>query len=266
MNTRYSIKSLVLLLLFAFTLFVCFTPAFAAEDHFIITGEYHDSFQLRTNNMHIFEVKDCVPGDSWESEIEVKNLTGRDMEIAIISIESLIEDVLLYNGLNLTIMLEDTILYQGIYGETEIPVTDYFTVPANDSITFDVFVAFPEEANNQYQGTELNSLWTFEARHPGFSSGYTPEDDSDEEKPEVEEDEQLKEDEPVLPEKDDNNDVIIPGTSVEPPVEPELEKVEDGIKTGVDLVRLNTLSITVLFLSIFAFYMGWLLIRKAGKQ
>lgn len=259
MNTRYSNNFLVLLFFVVFTFLACTMPVYAADDYFVITGEYKDSFQLRTNDMRIFEVTDCVPGDSWESEIEVRNLTYRDMDIALISIENLIDDFLLYNALDLTIMLEDKVLYQGIYGETEMPVTDYVTVPANGSITFDVSVLFPEESSNQYQGTELNSLWTFEAKHPGFSSGSS---DSTVDKPDINE-----EDDPVSEEpKDEQDDVIIPGTPVEPPAEPELEKVDDGIKTGVDLLESNSLSITVLILAIFAFYMGWLLIRKAGKQ
>jgi hypothetical protein len=255
----HSTKPFLVLLLLLFLLFAATLPAIAAEEHFVITGDYKDSFELHTNDVHIFNVKDCVPGDSWESKIEVKNLSHQNMDIAIISIESLIEDLQLYNGLNLVIKHGEDILYQGIYGETTSPVTDYITVNAKDSIVFDVFVSFPNESSNQYQGKELNSLWTFEAKHPGYVfSGDVP-------VPEPEEEEITDEKEPVLPEQENDNDEIIPGTVVKPPVEPEPDDDQGGIKTGVELLKSNSLSITALLLAIFAFLLGLLCIVQIRR-
>ena len=263
MHTKHCKKVFFILFFITFTIFSFSLPAFAAE-HFTLTGDYKDSFQLKSNGIHIFGVIDCVPGDYWSSEIEVKNLTGKDMDIAIISIESLLEDTLLFDSFELTLTQGEEILYQGSYGKAGSPVTDYLTVPGNGTLTFDVAVSFPEESSNLYQGRELSSLWTFEAKHPGYYSGSVSFDDE-----EPDEKDEEESDKPVIPEEEPKEDIVVPGTPVDPvnpPEEPEEDTPDKGIKTGVDLSGSNTASVFLLFLGGFAICIGLIFILKAKSR
>lgn len=251
----------MLLFLMMFSLFVpsAYADTYTSPENFVITGEFKDTFRLTTNKENIFSMDGCVPGDAWEGEIHVTNVTGVKMEICILSIESLIDDLDLYEQLELEIKKGRDVIYSGSYGKTDIPVSPYYDVKAGDTLVFDVYVYFPGLASgNEYQGKPMESLWTFDARHPGYPSGggdpVKPEEPVDPEDP-------VKPDEPVVTPDEPEEPIIVPGE----PVEPTPEK-PSGIKTGIEFIDNNTMPIMILFMAILAIVIAAGIVRKARRE
>ena len=137
------------------------------EGEIELTGAYNGKFSLDSSDMYLFKLENMAPGDSWEGKIHVKNSASDKMEVSILSIVSNLEDTKLFDALDLKISLEDKEIYSGSYGKTEEPVSAFYEIPAGKDITFDVVVTFPIECGNEYQGTKMDSTWTFEGRYYG---------------------------------------------------------------------------------------------------
>ena len=137
------------------------------EGEIELTGAYSGKFSLDSSDVYLFKLENIAPGDSWEGKIHVKNSASDKMEISILSIVSNLEDTKLFDALDLKISLEDKEIYNGSYGKTEEPVSTFYEIPAGKDITFDVVVTFPKECGNEYQGTKMDSTWTFEGRYYG---------------------------------------------------------------------------------------------------
>lgn len=165
--------SLCLLLLFLINMFPL--QSLAAEDMFEgeieLTGSYNGRFSLDSSDMKMFNLKNIVPGDTWNGKLHVKN-KGKDiMEFSIISIVSNLQDETLYDALDLKISYKDQEIYNGSYGATGMPISDMFSISAGKTITFDLVVSLPKTAGNNIQNKEMDSTWTFEARYYGSSGG-----------------------------------------------------------------------------------------------
>ena len=143
------------------------TPVQVHEGEIELTGNYSGKFSLDSSDLYLFKLENMAPGDSWEGKIRVKNSASDKMEISILSIVSNIKDTKLFDALDLKISLEDKEIYDGSYGKTEEPISTFYEIPAGKNITFNVVVTFPKECGNEYQGTKMDSTWTFEGRYYG---------------------------------------------------------------------------------------------------
>lgn len=137
------------------------------EGEIELTGAYSGKFSLDSSDVYLFKLENIAPGDSWEGKIHVKNSASDKMEISILSIVSNLEDTKLFDALDLKISLGDKEIYSGSYGKTVEPVSTFYEIPAGKDITFNVVVTFPKECGNEYQGTKMDSTWTFEGRYYG---------------------------------------------------------------------------------------------------
>lgn len=129
-----------------------------------LTGKFDGRFDLSSSEMEMFNLVDVVPGDSWHGKIHVKNTTLYSMEIAIISIVSNLEDLTLYDALDLNIRFADNEIYNGSYGATSEPISEFIKIPKKSVLTFDVVVTLPKHVGNYIQNKAMDSTWTFEAR------------------------------------------------------------------------------------------------------
>lgn len=140
-----------------------------------LTGEYTGKFDLTSEDMELFNLENIAPGDSFVGKIHVKNNARDKMEISIISIVSNLEDLTLFDALELEIKVEDEIVYTGSYGKTEAPISDFYLISPRDTVTFDVTVSLPIETGNEVLNKKMDSTWTFEANYYN-----RPVDDDDE--------------------------------------------------------------------------------------
>lgn len=148
------------------------------EGEIELTGTFKGKFSLDSSDLYLFKLENMAPGDSWEGKIHVKNSASDKMEISIISIVSNLEDTKLFDALQLKIMLGNEEVYSGSYGGTKEPISKFYPVGAGKTLTFDVQVTFPKECGNEYQGTKMDSTWTFEGRYyGGRHDGGSPTDD-----------------------------------------------------------------------------------------
>lgn len=162
------------MLLLAVSMIFCLSPqVFAAEtgdggwtENIVLTGEYTGKFTLSSNTSEIFNIENALPGNSWEGKITVKNNAARTMEVSLVDIESNLDDLALYNALELEIEVNSEIVYSGGYGATPDPVSMYYKIRPGEQLIFHVTVTFPEECGNDFMGKEMDSNWTFEARYP----------------------------------------------------------------------------------------------------
>lgn len=165
--------SLFLLLLLTFSILP--VQSLAAEDMYEgeieLTGKFNGTFTLDSSTMELFNLENVVPGDTWKGKLHVKNAGGAKMEIAIISIVSNLEDLTLYDALDLKISLGSEEIYNGSYGATQEPISKFYEIPAQEKITFDLVVSLPKTAGNNIQNKEMDSTWTFEGRYYGSSGG-----------------------------------------------------------------------------------------------
>lgn len=140
------------------------------EGEIELTGAYNGEFSLDSSDVYLFKLENMAPGDSWEGKIHIKNSSGARMEVAILSIVSNLKDTRLFDVLDLKISTGGKEIYSGSYGKTKEPITTFYELPVWQTITFDVVVTFPKDCGNEYQGTEMDSTWTFEGRQYGKGS------------------------------------------------------------------------------------------------
>lgn len=158
--------ALLVLLLLLFSVLpqsVWATEQQVPEDTIELTGTLSGTFELNSSDMELFALKRMVPGDSWSGKINVVNKTGTDMEISLISIASNLEDLTLFNALDLTILVEGEPVYEGSYGATADPITPKMTVSKDKPLTFDITVSLPATAGNEIRAKQMDSTWVFEA-------------------------------------------------------------------------------------------------------
>ena len=203
------------------------TPTFEGEIE--LTGKFNGRFTLDSSDMHLFTLENMAPGDSWRGKIHVKNSASAQMEIAILSIVSNLEDKALFDALKLKIQMGDTEIYDGSYGGTTDPISTFYKIPAGRTVTFDITVTFPKECGNELQNAEMNSTWTFEGRYYG---GY---DDDDPPKPPIT---------IIIPDPEPEPEPE-PGPGPEPEPEPPVI-----IQTGVDVTASSSQNATWLFVSL----------------
>ena len=200
------------------------------ENNFVLTGIHTDGFSLTSNNHKIFDVDGILPGDEIHAVVEAQNFTDEALDLALLSIDSLMYDTSLFDALKLKITHKGEVLYEGAFATDTSTVTDYITVDAGDCISLDVSVTVPQKLDNDYQGMEMESAWVFEARHPGNKI--------------VEHDDNVHSDQSVSP----------------------VDKEEQsGIKTGAELPRYNH-AIIFAVVGVIFIGLGLLLIFKRGKK
>lgn len=136
-----------------------------------LTGNFVGTFSLNSNTAQILRVENAAPGDRWEGEITIKNSAGGPMEVALLTITSLLEDTALFETLELELEVGNDIVYSGSYDTSLDPITPFYVIPADQSMVIHVCLSFPPEVGNEMQGKEMDSLWTFEARYLGDGPG-----------------------------------------------------------------------------------------------
>lgn len=136
-----------------------------------LTGNFVGTFTLNSNTAQILRAENAAPGDIWDGEITIKNSAGGPMEVALLTIQSLLEDTALFKTLTLELQVGDDIVYSGSYDTKLDPVTPFYVIPAGQSMVMHVCISFPPEVGNEMQGKEMDSLWTFEARYLGDGPG-----------------------------------------------------------------------------------------------
>lgn len=171
-KTRWICSLFLVMVLMVLSFYGGSAKAYAYEidsKDFVLTGNFDSSkFSLNANNPYLFQVSDIAPGDSWESEIEVKN-TGLDpMKFRIFKIENnLPGEPLLFDCLELKLIGPDNkVLYEGSYNTGEKSLTEFIEVAPKSSVTFKALVSFPKGAGNIYQNAKMDSTWHFEANYP----------------------------------------------------------------------------------------------------
>lgn len=142
-------------------------PVNAAENSGItITGEYSDKLSFVVDNDYIFNKSMVAPDDSWTSEIKIHN-TSSDvpLEVRLVNIESLIDDLRLYNELSLVLRdKNNNVFYQGAYNKGQSPIIPWFTISAGNQVVIYADVTFNPDAGNAFQKSKMLSRWNFECR------------------------------------------------------------------------------------------------------
>jgi len=142
-------------------------PVNAAENSGItITGEYSDKLSFVVDNDYIFQKSMVAPDDTWTSEIKIRN-TSSDvpLEVRLVNIESLIEDLRLYNELSLVLRdKNNNVFYQGAYNKGQSPIIPWFTISAGNQVVIYADVTFNSDASNALQKSKMLSRWNFECR------------------------------------------------------------------------------------------------------
>jgi len=183
--TRARFGKRILALLLLCILMISILPNYAhattyvGEEHIELDGTFTGRFDLSSNKSELFNLKDIVPGDKWSGKIVVKNSGEENMEFALLSIVSNLEDNSLFDELTLTLSSSESVLYSGKYGgsntfvegDASSQITGYYVVNPGKTFVMDVTVALPESAGNEVMGKEMHSTWTFEAR---YMSPYGP--------------------------------------------------------------------------------------------
>ena len=142
-----------------------------------ITGEFESrQFTLDSSDTDLFNLKNIGPGAIWEGEIVVHNDCDSTIEFALLTIRSDIPDTLLYEELDLEITAfpkgQHPWGYTGSYdtsGFDQDPLLGYCTIAPGEEFVMNVKVQLPANAGNEFQGREMKSIWTFEARHPSVN-------------------------------------------------------------------------------------------------
>lgn len=159
-------------LLLVLVLLVGFLPTFARAAEtggtqsdtaaLVLTGTGY--FTLESSSSQLFHLEQAVPGTSWKGKVLLVNDTTGTMRTAVVSIESTLDDLLLYNTLELKIEHNGKTLYSGSYNTNgQIPLTEYIPVARGETETLDITVTLPITADNKIQGKQMDSTWTFEA-------------------------------------------------------------------------------------------------------
>lgn len=159
----------VLLILMAVSFWLpVYASAVESEDEYIeLDGTFTGRFELSSNKMHLFQLKDIVPGDQWSGTIHVKNSCYDKMEFSIVSVISNLEDVLLFDALVTEIRVDDEVIYNGTYGyqDDKTFMTAFYPIEPGKSLDFDITVTLPPTVGNEMMGKTMESTWTFEARY-----------------------------------------------------------------------------------------------------
>ena len=178
--------------------------------------EANGRYELNAENLSLFSLESIAPGDNWRSSVKVMNTTNADMAVSVYSITNTLEhDTALFDVLDLRITVAGEEGYRGSYSANGPMVTNYYQIPAGKDLIFDIEVTFPGTAGNEYQGKQMDSIWTFDAVY------YEPEND-------------------------------VSGTPDASNPHGSQNHGEDGVKTGMDLSDSNTTLITSLFVFLFA--------------
>jgi len=133
------------------------------EEEFVLTGSFEGTFDLSGNKSSLFHLENIVPGDSWAGEIVIKNKAPEAMTVRLLSIVSNLEDMDLFNALDLEILEGDEIIYTGGYNTGISPISKTYELDSGESMTLNVTVSLPVSFGNEIMNEEMNSTWTFEA-------------------------------------------------------------------------------------------------------
>lgn len=159
-------KKIFCYILTVLTLIMSVTIVHAADEPAVtVTGEYSDNLNVVCDNSSIFEKNMVAPGDSWSSTIKIQNNSpDKSLDVSLKSIDSVIEDLRLYNVLNLQIYLNQQLVYDDMYNAKQSPIINWVTLAPSESKYLQVVVSVPANLNNDYQALKMNSQWIFECR------------------------------------------------------------------------------------------------------
>lgn len=159
-----SLLAALLIFVSVFAFPVCANAtARANEEHVILQGKFEGKFELTGNKSKLFHLENVGPGDVWSGKIYIKNSTGRDMDISLLSIASNIEDMLLFDALTLDISCNGEVLYSGSYHTGLNPVLPKRILAPKTDMVLNIQVTVPITAGNELLSKEMDSTWTFEA-------------------------------------------------------------------------------------------------------
>jgi len=218
---QHPFRRCLLCILAILLLLPTFTPAVSAAAHGseqnavieLIGREANGRYELNAEDLSLFSLEGIAPGDSLKSSVKVMNMSDADMAISVYSIKSTLErDTALFDILDLRVTVAGEEAYHGNYAAGTPTVTDYYPIPAGENLTFDIEVIFPSTAGNEYQGKQMDSIWTFDAVY------YEPENNA---------------------------------SGITDPTGPQ-SSGDDVIKTGMDLIGSNTALLTSLLVFLFA--------------
>lgn len=137
--------------------------AFADEmDMITIIGDLKNNLTLTADNDYLFNKENIVPGEAWQTNIEVHNTSNKEMEFSVISVAS--DNTELSNNLSLNIKAGDIIIFDGIYGNFLQDDVPSLIIKGKENITLHVQVELLPSANNSMQNSSISSIWTFEAK------------------------------------------------------------------------------------------------------
>ena len=163
--------------LFTMLLFISIytSTALAADFKSEITLEGNQNFSLTASSLRLFDFENIAPGDVRTGQLHIKNTTDRKMECRILSVTSYAKDRRLFDAMRLRITdSHGNELYNGSYGCNDSKPLASITVKPQLVKVLNVEVTFPANKGNEYQSTEMDSIWTFEAR---IDDASTPSDD-----------------------------------------------------------------------------------------
>ena len=150
------------LIISAYIVFVSISVLADEIDTVTIVGDLKSNLTLNTDNEYLFRRENIVPGETWQTNIEVYNTSNKEMEFSVISINP--DNAELSNNLSLNIKAGDIVIFDGIYGnflQNDVPS---LTISGKEKITLHIQVGMLPSANNSMQNSSISSVWTFEAK------------------------------------------------------------------------------------------------------
>lgn len=136
------------------------SPVYAADAE--IVGSFSDKFKLTTVDGSLFDIPIMNPGDVWESDLVIRNISDSKMQVKLLQVMNSIEDDLLFDILHVSISIDGVLFYEGPYNQ--IPASEWITIEKGKTCNFDITLSFPGDCGNEYQDKEFDSLWEFDAK------------------------------------------------------------------------------------------------------
>lgn len=188
MNRQWQRRIVAALLTAVVILSSAAVPASAADEgvnnsNFVLKGDYSRGDFTLTGEGVIFTKDGLCPGDVWISQIELKNLGRKRMDVSLCEIQNNTEDdSVVFDLLKLEIKKGEETLYSGPYGglvqdQQKQNLFSLLPVAGGETVILDVQVEMPADVGNAIMGHSMDSTWIFEANYPESSHGGGSDDD-----------------------------------------------------------------------------------------
>lgn len=148
--------------------FAYFTSQATSKNNVFAAGTLKIGVPNEGENAGVIKFENKQPGDFQEASLVVKNLGTLPFKYKVTT-SSAIEDVLLYNKLDLVVKLNNQVVYNGKLSGFNKEINPNLAAGAEETLTFTL--TFPADSGNEYQGKTSNILFTFDAtqtNNPGY--------------------------------------------------------------------------------------------------